>query len=254
MTETMKVAAMTKTMAVTSAMSALCAITLLAGGARAQDPEVKGFNFGAKPSVPQLRAPQPAEKSVPKIQERAGAGPTTTVAAGPTTNGPLSLTPSAPPAAPQGAPQAAPAAPANETQNFQGWTVTCLPPPADNSGRTCIAKMGVIKSNEDRRPILFVSVVKTGNTATFVVQTPTGIDLKSGATVQIGKAAPRHLTYESCEPALCTATVQLDDALLQELASAPSATASWVGLGVGEVKVEYALQEARNTLAYLGSK
>ena len=237
---------MTKTMAFACMLSALGAMTLVTGEAQAQNPEAKGVNLGVRSSVPQLRAPHPTEKTYPKFQERAGAGPTTTVAAGPTTNPPPSLTPSAP--------QAGPAAPANETQNFQGWTVTCLPPPADNSARTCIAKMGVIKSNEDRRPILFVSVIKTGNSATFVVQTPTGIDLKAGTTVQIGKAAPRRLAYESCEPALCTATVPMDDALLQELANAPTATASWIGLGVGEVKVEYALQEARNTLAYLGTK
>ncbi|MCJ2013051.1 invasion associated locus B family protein [Methylobacterium sp. J-076] len=101
---------------------------------------------------------------------------------------------------------------------------------------------------------MFLNIIKTGNVATLAVQTPTTVDIKAGVTLQIGRAAPRHIDYASCEPALCTATVQMDDAFAQEMASAPSALAVWTGLGIGEIRVEYALQEARNTIAFLATR
>ena len=221
------------------AILALCGLPFFNDDANAQSPDAKPVYHTPKVTVPQLRPPQRVEKAKPKIQDRAEALTSQVAAAG--TEKPATASPQA-------------SAPTGETQNFQGWTVTCLPQPADNSPRTCVAKMGVLKSNEDRRPILIVSVVKTGGSATFVLQTPTGIELKTGASVQIGKAAARRLVYDSCEPALCTASVQMDDPFVQELASAPSAVASWVGIGIGEVRVEFALQEVRNTLAYLVSR
>ncbi len=152
-------------------------------------------------------------------------------------------------------PAAAPAAAlANETTNFQGWSVTCTPPGQAGQPRTCMAQMGVLKSKEDPRPILVMGIAKTGGSATLIVQTPTTVDLTPGVNLQIGNGAPRHLTYVSCEPALCTAALPMDDALAQEVAAAPKAVATWVGLGVGEVRVEYALQEARNTIAFLGTR
>lgn len=229
---------MKKSTTFVGAFLTLCTATLVAGGASGQSLEPKAANPVGKAAVPHPRAAQKSEKTYPKAQERVGS------------NG----NPASPAPAPGATPVQPTATPPGETQNFQGWIVTCLPQPADKSPRTCVAKMGVLKSNEDRRPILFQSVIKTGGSATFVLQTPTGVDLKSGVTVQIGKNAPRHLTYESCEPSLCTATVPMDDAFVQELASAPNATATWVGIGVGDVRVEYALQEARNTLAYLVSR
>jgi invasion protein IalB len=193
-------------------------------------------------AVPMLaQAQEPIKKPVPKphhvehkgkMQERAPATPAA--------------------AAPAAAPAAA--ASANETTNFQGWTVTCTPVGQGGQPRTCMAQMGVLKSKEDPRPILMMNIAKTGGAATLIVQTPTTVDLTPGVNLQIGNGAPRHLTYVSCEPALCTAAIPLDDALAQELAAAPKAVATWVGLGVGEVRVEYALQEARNTIAFLGTR
>lgn len=204
---------------------------------------VLGFQAAvlAVPALAQAQEPvkKPAAKAhhaepKAKTQERAAAAPVAQAAA-----------PAAPPAE---------AASANETTNFQGWTVICTPQGQAGQPRTCMAKMGVLKSKEDPRPILMMNIVKTGGTATLVVQTPTTVDLTPGVNLQIGNGAPRHLNYVSCEPALCTAAIPMDDALAQEVAAAPKAVATWVGLGVGEVRVEYALQEARNTIAFLGTR
>lgn len=224
---------MEKSVTFVGAISALCTMTLAAS---AQTPETRPVDQGVKVNAPQLRSHHKVEKSNPKARERIEVNSNAAV----------------PGAAPAPVPPSSP--PPGDTQNFQGWAVTCLPQPADKSPRTCVARMGVLKSNEDRRPILFMSVIKTGPSATFVLQTPTGVDLRAGVRVQIGKGSVRQLTFESCEPSLCTATIPMDDAFMQELASNPTATATWIGIGVGEVRVDYALQEARNTLAYLVSK
>lgn len=117
-----------------------------------------------------------------------------------------------------------------------------------------MAKTTVIKSKEDPRPIVFMNIVKAEGKSTLVIQTPTGIDLAPGVMLKIGDAAPRHLNYVSCEPALCSAALPMDEALTREVADSSKASASWVGLGVGEVRVEYPLQESRNTIAYLASR
>lgn len=160
----------------------------------------------------------------------------------------------APTAAAAPAPAPAPAASKNETATFQGWSVSCTPLGATGQSRTCMAKTTVIKSKEDPRPIVFMNIVKAEGKSTLVIQTPTGIDLAPGVMLKIGDAAPRHLNYVSCEPALCSAAVPMDEALTREVAESPKASASWVGLGVGEVRVEYPLQESRNTIAYLASR
>lgn len=232
---------MTKPMALMDIACALCATILLTSELGAQDANAPAIHEEVKHVAPQLRVPKPAKKSHLKAQLRAGSTPSAE-----------QVPPPAPPT-PAAPPQVA-AAQGNEVQNFQGWTVTCFPPPADKSARTCIAKASILKSNKDRRPILFISIIKTGGQATLAVQTPTGIDLRPGVTMQIAKAAPRHLNYESCEPNLCTALVPVDEALMQELGSSPSAVVSYVGLGVGAVRVEYALQDARTAIAFLGTK
>ena len=224
---------------------AIFAMATLPSGVKAQNDDAKSSATGGeKRGTLQHKLPATLEKTHPKLQGRAGPAQHNAVAAESQTSAP-SLKPSEP---------ATLAAPGNEVTNFQGWTVTCLPNPTDNSPRTCVAKMGVIKSNEDKRPILFFNVIKTGPKVVLALQTPTGIDLRAGTVLQFGKAPPRTLYYESCEPALCTATVQIDDGLLQELAGASAATSTWMGLGVGEVRVEYPLQEVRNALTLLLSK
>ncbi|MFC6790130.1 invasion associated locus B family protein [Methylobacterium komagatae] len=160
----------------------------------------------------------------------------------------------APTAAAASTPASAAAAPKNETANFQGWSVACTPPGSAGQPRTCMAKTTVIKSKEDPRPIVFMNIVKADGKSTLVIQTPTGIDLAPGVMLKIGDAAPRHLNYVSCEPALCSAALPMDEALTREVADSSKASASWVGLGVGEVRVEYPLQESRNTIAYLASR
>lgn len=181
----------------------------------------------------QARSPQGVEKGRLRVLERSGA-PSTSAPAQIATNNPT-------------------ASPKNEVTRFQGWLVTCFDA-AKLSTRSCVGKMNILKSNEDQRPILLITVNKTGNSSILILQTPTGIDLKAGVNLQIGKSSPHHLDYASCEPALCTAIVPLNDILANELGSFPTASASWTGLGVGEVRVEFALQEARNMLAFLGTR
>lgn len=167
----------------------------------------------------------------------------------------LKPAPVPPPAAAAGStPALAAAASQNETVTFQGWSVSCTPLGAAGQSRTCLAKTAVIKSKEDPRPIVFMNIVKADGKSTLVIQTPTGIDLAPGVMLKIGDAAPRHLNYVSCEPALCSAAVPMDEALTREVAESPIASASWVGLGIGEVRVEYPLQESRNTISYLASR
>ncbi|GJE39099.1 invasion associated locus B family protein [Methylobacterium persicinum] len=142
----------------------------------------------------------------------------------------------------------------NEVTKFQGWVVTCFPPSATGGNRSCIGKMNILKINEDRRPIIFLSVIKSSNSISLAIQTPTSVELKSGVNLQFGQANTRRIDYSSCEAALCTAMVQMDDTLANEFASFPTASAAWTGLGIGEVRVEFALQEARNMMAFLATR
>lgn len=191
---------------------------------------VAGAQEPARKPAPHLRSPQGAEHLPAKAQDRVGEAPNAS---------PI---------------QRAVAALGPETKNFQGWQVACDPMGQGPNGRNCIAKMTVIRGKDDPRPILLVSIVKSEGSSVLVLQTPTSVDLKPGVELEVGKSAVRHLDYVSCEPALCSAAMPLDDGLVRDLSDTPSAVAKWTGLGVGEVRVEYQLQEFRNALAFLTAR
>ena len=138
-----------------------------------------------------------------------------------------------------------------ETTQFQNWTVTC-----ENRGDAakplrCVARINVLRSKDDPRPILFGYISTDGASWRMALQVPTSTVVKPGVQLAIGKRAPRQFEIISCEPALCSAEGPLDASGLEELKSSKSATVNWSTIGLGEAKVEFALDGIAPAIALL---
>lgn len=184
-------------------------------------------------SVPPKAAPHPKKpKPAPKSPEAAKASPATKgqAAVGQAAGG-----------------GASPA----EVFRFGTWAVSCAKKAAPTEPANCLGLISVARDKQDQRKIVIMGLIKRNGTMTFFAQTPTAVELKSGVDVQFEGKAPRHFDYGSCEPALCTVLVPLDDALLNELVAAPSVTMLWNSLEAGQVKVVFSPAGAREAFEYL---
>lgn len=148
---------------------------------------------------------------------------------------------------------AKPNAAATPTPNakFGAWVVFCDAKKAPTDPANCIALISVARDKVDTRKIVIMGVTKHDNALEFFTQTPTTVELKPGIDIQYEGRGPRHFDYGSCEPALCTVKVPLDDALYEEIVATPKATVSWTGLSVGQVKVLFGTEGAKEAIDYL---
>lgn len=155
------------------------------------------------------------------------------------------------PAAAKPGPVAAPAAPPADVHRFENWAVSCAPKAAPTDPANCLGLVSVARDKQDQRKIVIMGLIKRNGTFSFFAQTPTAIELKSGVDIQFEGRATRHYDYNSCEPALCTVMVPLDDALLGDVTGVPNVTMLWTSLEAGQVKVVFSPAGAREAFEYL---
>jgi invasion protein IalB len=218
-------------MVATHATLAFCAQGARAQGAPDFSDPVPAVSAPKQAPKPRKPAPPPAPKPAAKPQEHA-------------VSPPLPLTPP-----PQGGETVT-----QESTKFHAWTVACNTLNASPDSRQCVAKTGVLRGKDDPRPILFLGVIKNGADQRFVLQTPTTTELKPGVKIDFGKGNTRQFQFASCEPALCTADAPLDGALAEDLRTAGTATVYWTSIGVGEVKVTFGLEGAREAIQFLATR
>lgn len=142
-------------------------------------------------------------------------------------------------------------APPADVFRFGSWAVSCAKKAAPTDPANCLGLVSVARDKQDQRKIVIMGLIKRNGGLTFFAQTPTAVELKSGVDIQFEGKAPRHFDYSSCEPALCTVMVPLDDALLGEVVTAPNVTMLWNSLEAGQVKVVFSPAGAREAFEYL---
>lgn len=142
-------------------------------------------------------------------------------------------------------------APPADVVRFGSWAVSCAKKAAPTDPANCLGLVSVARDKQDQRKIVIMGLIKRNGGLTFFAQTPTAVELKSGVDIQFEGRAPRHFDYSSCEPALCTVMVPLDDALLGEVVTAPNVTMLWNSLEAGQVKVVFSPAGAREAFEYL---
>lgn len=139
-----------------------------------------------------------------------------------------------------------------QTTGFDKWSVSCEQ--AANAAKYCVARLNVVSADQPPRPVLFLLVARRDNVSKLYVQTPTSIQLKPGVQLSFGRGSLHHFEFSSCEPALCTAEIAADAALLQELGNSGTATAIWTSLTAGEVKAEFAIDGGKEALDFLAKQ
>jgi invasion protein IalB len=141
--------------------------------------------------------------------------------------------------------------PPGDVHRFESWIVSCAQKQAATDPANCLGLVSVARDKQDQRKIVIMGITKNKGVMSFFAQTPTAVELKSGVDIQFEGRAPRHFDYSSCEPALCTTILPLDDALLNELVTAPNVTMVWTSLEAGQVKVVFSPAGAREAFEYL---
>lgn len=141
--------------------------------------------------------------------------------------------------------------PPADVLRFGSWAVSCAKKAAPTEPANCLGLISVARDKQDQRKIVIMGLIKRNGVLTFFAQTPTTVELKPGVDIQFEGKAPRHFDYSSCEPALCTVMVPLDDVVLSELVTAPNVTMLWTSLEAGQVKVVFSPSGAREAFEYL---
>lgn len=189
---------------------------------------------GSSPSAPAARASGKPAKADVKPETKAAAS-----AAAPK------------PAAPASGEAPQPRLLRSEVSTHEFWTVSCDHFEAPTPAR-CLARLPVFRSNELKQVLVVLSIGKgAGDQWALNLHVPTNIALPTGAEIRFGDKPARKITFQSCEPALCAASVPLDAALRAELTGAANAKASWVSLVTGDISAEFPLRGSAQALAAL---
>lgn len=135
-------------------------------------------------------------------------------------------------------PKAAPAAgPARvETTTYNSWIVSCREIVGSASRKTCSAILRVV--DQSGHPLMaWVIGLDHDGKLTTVIRTPTGVTLtdkssgakatglmvKDGLNLELGKAAIHHLSYLLCEPQWCEASGLMDERFVKDAVAATDA-------------------------------
>jgi len=131
------------------------------------------------------------------------------------------------------------------------WTVGCayLSQPADS--KSCTASLPVRRP--DSQQLLVVLTVGPDGRGERRIQAtvPTSTMVQDGVTVRFEPAGEIKLPILSCYPAACLASVLYDQANAALMASATKAEVTWTNAASGRVKVEFAVNGAKQALAAL---
>jgi invasion protein IalB len=173
--------------------------------------------------------------------------------------------PAAPAPAAQAPAAAAPAAPAaptapqrTETVVYDSWTVTCRDTVGTSSKKACSATLPLQIVQENQRQVLGAWFIARNNEGALVtlLQTPMlqagGVDLQKGAELKLGKGNTRKLTYASCDPRNCEASVIMDDAMLKEATAAADATITVYAKNGSGVNIQMPIKGIDKAIASIG--
>jgi invasion protein IalB len=123
------------------------------------------------------------------------------------------------------APAAAPAKSARtETVRQGSWTLTCKETDAVPPERSCSATVRV--TQQPKRDVVLVWEITRAPDATVrsLMQTQTGVSVKPGVELQLGKTTVATFNYVICGPRNCEATGAIDGALRRKLQNTKEVT------------------------------
>jgi invasion protein IalB len=127
--------------------------------------------------------------------------------------------------APAQSPPAAPAPPQRtETINYDSWTLTCQQPLDKSTKMKCVGSLKVLDQQPPHRLLMSWLVGRASNGALqSVIATPTGVQIQSGVALKLGAQPPRKLTFVSCGPDECAASIDMDAAMIQDAVASGNA-------------------------------
>jgi invasion protein IalB len=124
--------------------------------------------------------------------------------------------------------QPTPAAPQVPTRveilNFENWAVTCNEFADGPKSKRCSALLQITQQNTNQTVFTWTVGLDEKKQLMAVMQTPTGVVIAPGIEFKIGKVTQK-IPFTSCEPGRCIATMTVDNNLLREMTTAPSAEA-----------------------------
>jgi invasion protein IalB len=149
---------------------------------------------------------------------------------------------------PKAAPKGAPASPAQapvtipqrtESIVYDAWTVTCQDPTTRDGKKVCSAILTLEFAQGDQRQTLgrWIIAKDVKGVLMAVLQTPmfqtkngsTGVSIKKGVELTLGNAPMRPLSYASCEPQRCEASVAMDAQMIKDAVGATTASIAIFG-------------------------
>ncbi len=162
--------------------------------------------------------------------------------------------PARPPAARPAAPapttapaQSPPAAPApsqwTETINYDSWTLTCQQPLDKSTKMKCFGSLKVVDQQPQHHVIMSWLVGRASNGALqLVIQTPTGVQIPSGVALKLGDQPPRKLSFISCGPEQCDASIDMDAAMIQDATASANAVVTVRATDGRDVNFNFAIK------------
>lgn len=158
--------------------------------------------------------------------------------------------------APAAAAAPAPARPPvrSETTSFNNWTLTCreaLPAAGAAAGKkACWGSMRVTDAKSQQVVLVWLIGRDARNVATTSVQTPTGVVVREGVTVALGRNTHR-LAFDWCDQNGCEAAGAFDAAFARDLSLAKEATIAFRSRDGRQVTVKVPVAGADRLLAAL---
>lgn len=128
------------------------------------------------------------------------------------------------PSGPAGARAAPPRPAAATTRVFGAWRLTCRSGAAEGRPQGCVAVLQVAKKENAQAVFVWrLGRIADGRLVTSFV-TLTGVAIKPGVELALGRAPLRRVGFSTCEPTQCTANAVVDEALTQDLLAVDKAT------------------------------
>ena len=110
-----------------------------------------------------------------------------------------------------------------EILNFDDWTVTCVEYSEGPSRHDCSATLRLTQKGTNNVVLAWTVGLNEQNKAVTVFQTLTGVAIKPGLELHLGRAAVRKIPYESCFPKHCVASTPIDGAFVRNVSAASTA-------------------------------
>jgi invasion protein IalB len=109
-----------------------------------------------------------------------------------------------------------------EILNFDHWTVTCRDFHEGPNKHICSAELKVTKSGSNQVLLEWAIGLSGDNKPIALIQTLTGVLIEPGVTLELGKSV-RKLSFASCFPTHCTASMPVDAKFVRDVSTASAA-------------------------------